>query len=73
MKYDRNGEFATPDKKCRHFAAAAAPGILPWYRFAFLDVAAQSRLKPHRVMTALAAVGIPDFTGPCPEIYLERA
>jgi dTDP-4-amino-4,6-dideoxygalactose transaminase len=46
-----------------------------YYRFAF-------RIKPRelgpawnrdRVLTALAAEGVPCFSGPCPEIYLERA
>jgi len=45
------------------------------YRFAFrID---PQRLKPgwnrDRIMKALIAEGIPCFTGPCPELYLERA
>ncbi len=46
-----------------------------YYRFAFRIE--PRRLDPawnrDRVLTALAAEGIPCFSGPCPEIYLERA
>ena len=45
------------------------------YRFAFrVD---PHRLKPgwnrDRIMKALIAEGVPCFSGPCPELYLERA
>ena len=67
--------LALADYPCAVVSPLPAGHEHAYYRFAFRIE--PRRLNPgwnrDRVMTALAAEGIPCFTGPCPEIYLERA